>query len=45
VLYGTVAELVEQLRRRRERLGISYYAIPGHAREAMAPLVERLAGR
>jgi probable F420-dependent oxidoreductase len=45
VLYGTLSELVTQLERRRERLGISYYAIPGHAREAVAPLVERLAGR
>lgn len=45
LLYGTLDGLVELLERRRERLAISYYAIPGHAREAMAPLVERLAGR
>ncbi len=33
------------LLRRRDRLGISYYTIPGHAMEAMAPLVAALAGR
>ena len=44
-LYGTVGQLRDQLERRRERLGISYYALPGRAMEAMAPLVEALAGR
>ena len=45
VLYGTLGQLRDQLLRRRDRLGISYYAIPGHAMEAMAPLVAALAGR
>lgn len=45
LLYGTLAQLREQLERRRERLGISYYSIPGRAMEAMAPLVEALSGR
>jgi probable F420-dependent oxidoreductase len=45
VLYGTLGQLRDRLLRRRERLGISYYAIPGHAMEAMAPLVAALAGR
>jgi len=45
VLAGTRAKLREVLERRRERLGISYYVIPGPAMEAMAPLVEDLAGR
>ena len=30
---------------RRDRLGISHYAIPGHAMEEMAPLVEALTGK
>lgn len=45
VLYGTLDQLRAELFERRERLGISYYSIPGHAMEAMAPLVEALTGR
>ena len=45
VLHGTRSRLREILERRRERLGISYYSIPQPAMEAMAPLVEDLAGR
>jgi probable F420-dependent oxidoreductase len=45
LLAGTRARLREVLERRRERLGISYYVIPGPAMEAKAPLVEDLAGR
>jgi len=45
VLYGTLGQLRDRLLRRRERLGISYYAIPGRAMEAMAPLVAALRGR
>jgi probable F420-dependent oxidoreductase len=45
VLYGTLGQLRDQLRSRRDRLGISYYALPGRAMEAMAPLVADLAGR
>jgi probable F420-dependent oxidoreductase len=45
VLFGTRRSLRELLERRRDRLGISSYAIPGVAMEAMAPLVEDLAGR
>ncbi len=45
VLYGTLGLLRDRLLRRRDRLGISYYAIPGRAMEAMAPLVAALAGR
>jgi len=44
-LYGTLGQLRERLLRRRDRLGISYYTIPGHAMEAMEPLVAALAGR
>ena len=45
VLYGTLPRLRWLLERRRERAGISQYALPGDAMEAMAPLVETLAGR
>ncbi len=45
VLYGTIATARETLLRRRDALGVSYYTIPGRAMEAMAPLVEALAGR
>ena len=45
VLYGTVGALRERLERRRAELGISAYAIPGPAMEAMAPLVDALSGR
>jgi probable F420-dependent oxidoreductase len=43
-LIGTVEQIVEDLKARRQRFGISYLAIPGEAAEAMAPVVERLAG-
>ena len=45
VLHGTRARLREILEQRRERLGISFYAIPQPAMESMAPLVEDLTGR
>jgi probable F420-dependent oxidoreductase len=45
VLYGTRRGLRELLERRRERLGISAYVIPGPAMESLAPRVEDLAGR
>ncbi len=45
LLFGTLGGLRERLLRRREALGISHYAIPHHAMESMAPLLEALAGR
>ena len=45
VLYGTLSSTREQLLRRRDKLGISYYTVPSRAMESMAPLVEALAGR
>lgn len=45
VLYGTLNGVRDQLLRRRDKLGISYYAFPGRSMEAMAPLVEALAGK
>jgi len=43
-LIGTVEQIIEDLKSRRERYGISYLAIPGEAAEAFAPVVERLTG-
>lgn len=45
VLYGTLSRLRDLLLRRRDRLGISYYALPARTMETMAPLVEALGGR
>lgn len=45
VLYGTLRQLRERLEERRAKTGISAYSIPQVAMEAMAPLVEALAGR
>jgi probable F420-dependent oxidoreductase len=44
-LYGTLASLRDRLERRRQRTGISYYAIRQGSLEAMAPLVQALTGR
>jgi probable F420-dependent oxidoreductase len=43
-LIGTIDQLVEQLQERRERFGVSYVIVPGETAEALAPVVERLAG-
>jgi probable F420-dependent oxidoreductase len=45
VLIGTVDQMVEDLLARRERWGISYYAIFEPYLEAFAPVVARLAGQ
>jgi hypothetical protein len=45
VFHCTLGQLRDRLLRRRDRLGISYYAIPGRAMGAMAPLVAALTGR
>jgi probable F420-dependent oxidoreductase len=41
---GTIAEICDDVRRWRERWGISYWVVPVDAMEALAPVVERLAG-
>ena len=41
---GTTDEMVETLQRRSESLGISYIAVGDELMEALAPVVERLAG-
>jgi len=44
VLLGTVDEIAESLRERRERWGISYYVVFEPMMEVFAPVVARLAG-
>jgi probable F420-dependent oxidoreductase len=44
-LIGTVDHLVEELQRRRERWGISYYVTFEPYTDALAPVVARLTGR
>src|SRR5256712_4731223 len=44
-MYGSRASLVEDLLARRERLGISYIALPGGAMKAFAPVVADLRGK
>ncbi len=44
LLLGTVDEMAEQLRARRERFGFSYYVVFEAAVDALAPVVARLAG-
>ena len=43
-LVGTVAQIVEQLQERRDRYGISYITVWGGYTEALAPVIEQLAG-
>ena len=44
LLVGTVEEICETLRERRERYGISYLTVFERDMEAFAPVVARLAG-
>ena len=44
VLLGSLDQIVEALRRRRDRWGLSYYVVMEPALEAFAPVVARLAG-
>ena len=44
VFIGTVDHLVDEMRNRRERYGISYYVFFDQLMETVAPLVTRLAG-
>jgi probable F420-dependent oxidoreductase len=41
---GTVAQIADELERRRDELGFSYVVVGGECHEAMAPVVARLAG-
>jgi len=44
VFIGTVDHIVDEMRGRRERYGISYYVFFDQLMETVAPLVTRLAG-
>ncbi|MFI7699239.1 LLM class flavin-dependent oxidoreductase [Nonomuraea sp. NPDC049480] len=44
VLRGTPGEMADVLRRRRDRLGVSYVSVNAQYLDAFAPVVERLAG-
>jgi len=44
-LIGSIDDLVETIRRRRDRWGFTYTVVPDDAMEAFAPVVARLAGR
>jgi probable F420-dependent oxidoreductase len=43
-LVGTVEQIVEDLRARRERFGVSHIVLPDDAADDLGPVVERLAG-
>ena len=45
VLYGSTSSIVEDLLRQRERLGISYIALPGRAMRGFGPVVAALRGK
>jgi alkanesulfonate monooxygenase SsuD/methylene tetrahydromethanopterin reductase-like flavin-dependent oxidoreductase (luciferase family) len=45
ILRGTPAQMADELRRRRDVLGISYFSVNGMFIEQFAPVVELLAGR
>jgi probable F420-dependent oxidoreductase len=45
MLRGDTAEMVDELQRRREQIGVSYISVNGAFYEQLAPVVERLAGR
>jgi probable F420-dependent oxidoreductase len=42
---GTVDEICDDLERRRERWGLSYFVVQDEGMDAMAPVVARMAGR
>ena len=45
ILRGAPAQMADELRRRRDTLGISYFSVNGMFIEQFAPVVELLAGR
>jgi hypothetical protein len=44
-LVGSASEIVEALEVRRERWGVSYWSFAVEQLDAVAPIVEQLAGR
>jgi hypothetical protein len=45
ILRGGPAQMAEELQRRRETLGVSYFSVNAAFIEQFAPVVELLAGR
>ena len=45
VLDGTVEQRADQLERLRDKYGVSYVTVPAESADALAPVVERLAGK
>ena len=43
-IIGSIAEIADELHRRRERWGYSYFVVPGPEAVAFAPVVAALAG-
>ena len=44
ILVGSIEQMVDDLRVRREAFGISYITVPEYFMEALSPVVERLVG-
>jgi hypothetical protein len=44
ILVGSIEQMVDDLRRRREDLGISYFNVPEHFMEPFVPVMEQLVG-
>lgn len=44
MLRGSTAEMVDEMRRRRDTLGVSYVSVNSAFFEQLAPVVEQLAG-
>ena len=45
MLRGSTSDMVDELQRRRDTLGVSYISVNGAFLEQLAPVVERLAGK
>ena len=44
-LLGTIEQIEDDLKARRERFGFSHVIVPGEVADQLAPIVERLAGK
>ncbi len=44
IFIGSIDHVVDEMRARRDRFGVSYYVVLDHALQAVAPIVARLAG-
>jgi hypothetical protein len=44
IFIGSIDQIVDDMQKRRERYGISYYVVSDRSLEMVAPIVARLAG-